>query len=304
MIRWLALLLMLLVAALLCGPAVAQDKQRAKALYAEARAAFDAERFERAAELFAQAHAAAPDPSVKYNEGFAWAEARRPARAADAYEAALADGGLSDKLAKASRERLSKLKATLGHVVIAEPTGGSISLGHVDQQPIPLSIHIAPGKHAATLHWPDGRSIDHPVDAVAGISKTVAFPEPPPRQHMPRDDVPSDANLSDEGVSGVAIAGWTLLAVGAAVGIASGVMGGLTLGAVDDYDAGGNIDPALQDDATTLKTTTNVLFAAALALGATGVVLLIVDVTADDSGSVGAAHVRLHPTGAAFEMVW
>ena len=231
-----------------------------------------------------------PTANTKYNEALAWSKAARPAAAADAYEAALTFGGLSDKLTGVGTDRLATLKNKLGRLVINQPLGANISVAHATRRGIPAKIHLSPGQHAVTVHHADSSDQSKTITIVAGSDTEVSFepraaastPEPAPVP-APPEQAPDNPALT--------ISGWTLVGLGGATLVATGVVGGLTLGTVSDYDDTGNTDPELRDEAVTLKTTTNVLAGVGGGLAALGVGLLIANAVGDDTETA-----RVRPT--------
>ena len=86
------------------------------------------------------------------------------------------------------------------------------------------------------------------------------------------------------------VAGWSCLGLGGAVLVSSGVVGGLTLSKVSQYDDTGNTDVELYDEAVTLKTTTNALLGVGAGFAVVGAVLLVVDAVGGDTSDVSATH--------------
>jgi len=275
MVRWLQLLTLLLAAWLALPTAHAQGVSQARGSEEEARQAFEAGEFERAALAFAEAFAAAPRAATKYNEAFSWQKAGKIAPAADGYESALGMEDLGDKLTDASRDRLGELKKQLGYVQVVAPVGGSVSVAHAVEVPIPARIHLLPGHYQLEVQS-GGSTSQHALDVIAGRSlridatsepQTAKLPAPPLKQPAADDDAESGM--------GQWVAGWVGVGLGAATLVAAGVVGGMTLSAVSDYDASGNTDAKLRDDAVTLRTTTNVLLGVGAGIAAIGVVLLL-----------------------------
>ncbi len=265
----------------------------ARAAEAEARAAFRDKRYAVAAEGFAAAFRLDPKANTKYNEALAWNKAGEPAAAADAYEAALAFGGLGGELAKAGTDTLATLKTQLGRLVVDVPLGAKVSVAHAKARGVPTKIHLAPGLYEVSATLPDGSVQDKTVTIVAGSDLELAFdvaesePVPSPEGTNATPPAAGDDGGRD-GDMGLVIAGWTLVGLGAAALIGMGVTGALTLSKVAQYDDTGNTDVELHDEAVTLKTTTNVLLAAGSGVAAIGAVLLIVATVGDDDDAAFA----------------
>jgi tetratricopeptide (TPR) repeat protein len=256
------------------GPAIAEERQSEAARSAEATArdAFRKERYEEAAESFAAAFRLDPKANTKYNEAFAWHKAERFPAAADAYEEALAYGGLSDDLRERASEALGDLKIELGRLVVQEPLGAEITVEHARARGVPARIHLPPGKHEVSVRHIDGRSESRVITIVAGSDTRVTFvAETPP----PLPDAPAPETPEGDGTA-FRVVGWTSLGLGAGALIAMGALGGLTLSAVSRYDDTGNTDVELYDEAVRLKTATNALLGVGAGLAAIGAVFLII----------------------------
>lgn len=292
---WCALIVLLSSSAF-----AADNRAAARKAEAQAREAFDNGDYEAAARAFAEAFRFDPAAATKYNEAFAWSKADEHAAAADAYEAALEIGTLEPRLERASEDRLAKLKAKLGVLVVRAPLGASVSVAHAQERPIPARIHLSPGTHAIELRHADGSVFTEEVTIVAGKTEERAFAErdePAPPSAPRVEPAPPSAKEDD---AGMRIAGWTLIGVGAAALIAMGVTGALTLDKVNDYDEGLHTDASLRDEAVTLKTTTNVLLGAGAGLAAIGVCLLLVDAFDGD----GEDEAALRADGATLRIDW
>lgn len=275
--------------------AFAQDDNvdAARAAEASARDAFRKRDFMVAAEGFAAAFRLDPTANTKYNEALAWSKAGEAAAAADAYEAALSFGGLSADLEKAGTDSLASLETKLGRLVVLRPIGASITVAHASERIIPAKIHLSPGRHEVTVRHTSGTDAKKTVTIVAGSDTEITFdspsrvaPAPPPRPPAQPEETSSN--------TGLLIAGWTFVGLGAAGLIGMGVVGGLTLSKVSQYDDTGHTDVALYDEAVTLKTTTNALVGVGGGFAALGIVLLIVATVSDAPES---SHLTPTPSG-------
>jgi hypothetical protein len=278
--------------------------ERARLAEEQARLAFADGRFADAAGHFRDAYKVVPDPATKYNEAFAWTKADEIAPAADAYEAALSFGDLPDDLASASSERLTALKARLGYVIVREPLGARVSVAHAQGVPIPARIHLLPGEHELTLVRESGATETRTIEVAAAQTEVVVF-EGPAADLQPSNPPPGSGPIpktADEPSSSSAypVLGWGLVGLSVAAGVATGVVGGMTLSKIDAFKATDNRDADLRDEAVTLQTTTNVLLAVAATTAAAGVAILVFSPSSDDAGeptvslSVRGPSVHLH----------
>jgi hypothetical protein len=283
------------------GPELPDDQAMERARDAEehARQAFTEGRFEDAAAHFRDAYRTLPDAATKYNEAFAWMKADRIAPAADAYEAALAFTDLRDDLASASSERLTALKTRLGYLVVREPIGALVTVAHAREVPVPARIHLLPGAHEVTLTREDGSRETRTVELAASQTAVLAFApaaSPPPDEDAAAPTAAAPPAAGDDG-SAAPIAGWSLLGLAAAAGVATGIMGGLTLSKIDDFKETDRRDEGLRDDAIAFKTTTNVLLAVTGAAAASGVLVLWLGTGDGDGRSDGGAPVAIELRG-------
>ena len=93
-------------------------------------------------------------------------------------------------------------------------------------------------------------------------------------------------------------AGWTLVGVAAAGGIAATIVGAHFLSVLDDYEQTDYVDTDLEDEALTLRTATNIIAITSAVIGATGIVLLITS-SADETVALG-----ITPTGLGIRASW
>lgn len=274
--------------------------ERARLAEERARQAFADGRFADAAGHFRDAFKVVPDPATKYNEAFAWTKADEIAPAADAYEAALSFGDLPDDLAAASSERLTALKTRLGYVIVREPLGARVSVAHARDVPVPARIHLLPGEHEVTMVRESGASETRAIEVTAGQTEVVVF-ERPAAELQPSGAPPPNGLVperEDEPTSSAAypVLGWGLVGLSVAAGVATGVVGGMTLSKIDAFKATDNRDAALRDEAVTLQTTTNVLLAVAATTATAGVAILVFAPSSDDASEPTVSLSTLGPS--------
>lgn len=247
-----------------------EDERAAARLFRAGTAAFEAGDYTAAAHAFEEAHRRVPRGAAVYNAALAWEAAKQPARAADGYEGALADGTLASAAADDARKRLAALERALGVIEVTGPFGSTVSASHVSEAKTTRRIHLEPREHVVTLRYPSGRVERRLVAVRAQSAIAITFaPEPAPQAPAPTADRTSDAPKTQR------VVGW--LGVGSAVaftGVAA-VLGVKALSARDEYDASGRTDLDARSDAVAYRTWANVSWAAAGVLGATGVVLVL-----------------------------
>jgi len=268
-------------ALLLCAPRAAAD-ERAKAIFDEASAAFEAGSFTEAATKFEEADQRSPRGPTAFNAGLAWEAAGEPARAADAYARALRRGDLDpDRYGKA-QARLTALREELGVLDIVAPADATVSVAHARGARTPILIHVAPGEHELRLSTKETRR----VRVAAGETLRVVFEKarakaktppklPPKLPPKPRED--SETNLTGPVIGGIAL-GTAAVLTGVAI-----YLGVTALSVNDEFEAGGFHDQELHDRAVTLRTWTNVTWAGAGAFALAGTLTLALSLT-DSSG--------------------
>ena len=270
----------------------------ARAAEASARAAFRKKNYVDAAEGFAAAFQLDPRGNTKFNEAQAWRRAGKDGPSADAFERAVTFGGLDGALEERASEALAELRSQLGLLVVKRPVGAKVTVAHARARVVPARIHLEPGDYEVEVRFEDGRTDDKTVTMVAGETVTLAFDLPAKPDPMDRG---RERPPEPEADPGLVIAGWTCAGLGAGALIAMGALGGLTLSKVSQYDDTGNTDPALFDEAKTLKTTTNVLLGVGGGLAAVGATLLILGYLGnDDGGTEPGKAVRFVPTADGF----
>ncbi len=290
------------------GVAQAQDdnKVAASETFRSAAEAYARGDFETAARSFEVSHRLAPHPNAIYNAGLAWQAARKTPRAADALTEALAMDGLSEEQRSDSEKRLAELTPTLSVVMVIAPEGTRVTVAHVQDEPTPATIHLAPGKHTVLATLTDGRTMSRVVETKEASETSVDFtdsvsplPSPAPNTGpvpQPDPDPPIGEKPSSERNQGMWISGWVLAGAGIVSGGVAIGLGVAALNARDEFDASMNTDGDARDRAATLRTTTNVMWAAAGVFAVTGTLLLVF--SGSDDGDATAVRVAPMPGGA------
>jgi hypothetical protein len=297
MTRWIT------AAALLCGSLVLAGDARACDKAAEGLAAFEdgsrlyADRkFAEAASRFEDAYGLACRVSALYNAGRAWQQAGYSARAADAYARALAVG-LPEAHAAAAKSHVEALSREVGSLEVRGPSGATVSVAHAAGRPLPARVYLAPGQHLVTATFADGKTASRTETVAAGQSiaidvtlpATVADPVPGPvltPGPEPADHTP------------YFVAGGVSLGLAAGAGVAAIVLGVNGLATRDEFVEGGATSQTLHDEASTLRTATNVCWGVAGALAVTGVVLIVVPFATAEA-EPAAVSFSVSPRGAA-----
>lgn len=283
-------------------PALAED---AAELDRKARAAFEAKDYKTAAETFIEAYRIKPHPATKYNEALAWDRGGDLPRAADAYESALDAEGLDTQRGDAARSRLAALKPQLAYLFVEKPVGGTVTVAHVREAPIPARIHLTPGTHEIALKQPSGSVAERKLSLKAGTTTILAVdekgsdvaprgtPEPPRARaaERPHAPAPAPAPVADSGCTSCTTWGWVSIGTAVAAAGAGTYLGLRTLSARDEFDDSGHTDADAHDRAVSSRTLTNVAFGVAAVTGGLGIYLLI----KGKGSSEQAARVEIRP---------
>ncbi|HTV23618.1 MAG TPA: hypothetical protein VMG12_33240 [Polyangiaceae bacterium] len=260
-------------------PQPTNSTQLAQQRFREAKEAYRERRYSAAASLFEAADRLAPHPSTRFNAAAAWDEAGEAARAATAYEAALAASSLEEGKRKVAEGRLSSLKLELGKVLVQRPLGAFVTVDHVQRAPVPTTFYLLPGSYELQIDF-QGQTNASPLEVVAGRDHDVKLdyaeeepsaPSAPPEatKPLPPPLPPVDAGISQK------TWGWVGMGAGVALGGAAIVLGLRALAARDRYADSQNTDSDARSEAASLRLATNVLWGGATAAGVTGLVLVL-----------------------------
>jgi hypothetical protein len=253
-------------------PATADEPNDAAASFREGTAAFDRGDYRAAALAFEAAHRRAPHPSALYNAARAWEAGGDRGRAADAFVGALA-AGLEGAQRRDAEQRVGVLGPSLARLRVSAPPGSRVSVGHLERREPPAEAYVEPGEYEVRVELPDRRHLSRRVSVGAG-EHTLAFEAPPAA--APRAEPRAVASSPPATGSPVRIAGFVGLGTAAALGGAAIALGVATVSARDRWDDDGHRNLSLRDDAVTLRTWTNVAAFSAAAVGAAGLILVLV----------------------------
>ncbi len=244
-------------------------KARAAGLDREARDAFAAGDFGRAAELFGEAHRTLPHPATRYNEAVARERAGQRAQAANLLEAVMAELPESDPRRKDARARLAALRPRLGRLSLTTSEPASASIAFVVDRAAPFVVYLEPGKYLLEVSFPGGTR-QRSVELRPGELLRLEVEAPAPT--APRVG-PSPAPAAER--SNRTTWGLVTLGAGAAAGAASAVLGYSTLQALDDFERSGYTDRDARERAVRLRLLTNVALGACAVTSGVGIYLLL-----------------------------
>jgi hypothetical protein len=269
------------------GVARGDDREeQAVEFFRAGSAAYQRGDYRAAARSFDAANKAVPRAVALYNEALAWEAATERPRAADAFAAALAMGGLGAAESARSTGALASLEKSLALVHVAGPAGSRASVEHVSDVTPPVDVHLEPGWHDV-VGVVDGVTLTRHVQVAAAQRLDVSLaPEaevPPPSQ--PAADA-SPRESSARGAPVRRVAGISLLGAGVATSVAAIVLGIDALAARDAFDESQDLNRGDHDRAYNLRLATNVCWGAAAALGAAGGVLLLTTLGRGSQSSV------------------
>lgn len=263
----------------------------ARQRFQEASEAYQEGRYAAAASLFEAADRIAPsssrDPQLqrfhantRYNAASAWEQAGEVARAATAYEAALAFDTLDTARTEQANERLVQLRKTLGRVSVRQPLGALITVDHMQRAPVPALFYLRPGTYDIAVEYEGTESVTRAdVDAGKDHDISLDLPPsvmsvPPPQSSVPNEPPPVPPPPVDDGATQKTL-GWIGVGAGVALSSAAIVFGIRALAARDDYNRTKYTSADARDKASDLRLATNLLWGGATVTGATGLVLLL-----------------------------
>jgi hypothetical protein len=210
-----------------------------------------------------RAYDLAPSYRLLYNIGLVYQELKEYARACEAFERYLTEGGSevpADRGAEV-RRRLDRLRSRVGYLSVTTTVPGAEVL--VDDRPVgttPLSrtVRVNSGQRKVSVRLPGHPTESRVIELAGGEVSSVAFdlrPPATPPPTPPKSPVP-----------------WISWGITAAVAAGATVTGVMALQAANDYDQQGNSRPGQNlspawDKLHTLSLTTDVLIGATV-LGA------------------------------------
>jgi hypothetical protein len=260
------------------APSIANaDQAAAQESFKVATEAYGKGEFRDAAVAFEKAYRDAPHGSPMYNAGLAWEAAKEPARAADAYQLALETPGLTPQQTTDAKMRLASLEKSLGRLEVNGPPGTTVTVAHVAAAPVPVKLHIAAGQQDMVVKFSDGQESRQQLGVPAGVIVPVTVVSPPPLAPV-APVTPAPAPPPPEPTSSGSTAktlGWVAIGGSAVVLSVSIYTGVSALNSRDEFEATQRRSVDAHDRADSQRTLTNVLLVGAVALAATGVVLIL-----------------------------
>jgi hypothetical protein len=295
----LALVLVALAGALRAEPAD-PNVERARELYAQARRAFQEERYREAAFGFEAASKLHPHAVALYTAAQAWELAGERPRAADAYARALELPGLSDNQTARARERLAVLTPELGVVLVTGDAATQVQLDEQMQMTLPARLHGTPGAHTLVIVYADGGTDRQAVMLERGMSversAAKAAPAEQPRIIPLAEPRKHGVHLEDEQPRPFPWFGIGLVTTGAGVASLGGaiVLGSAAKDAESTYKAAPTRETL--DHARSLETSTNVMLVIGAVLTAGGAGIVVWQATRKPA-ETGQIEVRAAPGG-------
>lgn len=159
----------------------AQPAESAREAFRRGEAAYSAGNYEVAIREWNSAYQSDPRPRIQFNLSQAYERMGQLENAIQALETFLNSGDPDDPTYSDANARLAALRqrlASTGVVVNGGADGGQILVDDKDwgRTPRPDKIAVAPGNHALTIRWPDGREFRTSVFVPAGQVAEVQVP--------------------------------------------------------------------------------------------------------------------------------
>jgi hypothetical protein len=260
---------------------------------------------------FKRAYELAPNYRVLYNLGQTSQQLNFYADALTAFQQYLAEGGKEiDASRKVSVESaIVELKTKVGTITIetnAEAAEISIDDVPVGTAPLAKPVIVNAGRRKFSASAKGYLPVTRAVDIAGSDSSTVKLELTKIQSEAPPRD-PDDPKPPPPPERAIPVAAWVMLGVTGAVGVATGVMGGLALSARGELDDAlatlpGN-KTTIEDAQTKTQSfaiTTDVLIGVTVAAAVTTVVLFVVDFGPDDAearpSASGVSEASLHVT--------
>jgi tetratricopeptide (TPR) repeat protein len=260
---------------LLLAPAARADKQtEAAESFARGKALFAKNEYTAAVAAFERAYALRPHHAVQCSIALCYERMNRFVEAATHYRRCLEEGAKDTPKAKQVQKSLKGVEARMSFIEVKSPgAGGTV---HVDGEalgPAPRRVPLDPGRHVIEVRREGARPASMTLRLLGGEERAVELTpkeiklEPAPLPPPPPPKTPVEPPR--RGLRTVWF--WTAVALTGALGVAAGVMGGLTYKAHGDYDDA----PTKQgyDTFVERRLITNILAGGAVAAGLTGTVL-------------------------------
>jgi hypothetical protein len=281
-------------------PVAADTKDNeARALFAEGRELFEAEKFHDASLKFRAAYSVSPNFRLLYNIAQSEAAARRYGQALEAFEQYLADAGddITTERIDEVRQEIERLKSMVGFIEVETIRGAQIRIDGEPRGIAPVfgGVPVVAGKIHTVDVVVNGQALPaEGVKVTSGKTVTVtmlpdktASGEPAPvvvAPHAPleAEAVSSEESKADGGARRWMAAGWSVLGAGAVCLGVGAVTGGLVLQIENDLNEkcpDGDCSSAQKGDMDrqhSLAVTSTVMFSVGAAAAVTGLVLLIV----------------------------
>lgn len=283
--------------------AYADDLAEAKRHFAEGKEAFDKGEHKVAAEAFRRAFELAPRGAAAFNEGLAWLKAEEPTRAANAFMASLRIGGMSTYETRTADEHLTALRKQVGHVRIDAPEGTKLQVDTGPEEPSPAEMHLVPGTYTLRAFFSGGRKSETSIQVRTG-SMTIVVSAPPverapaPAGLLVPKSPPPIASARTESANSNGVWGWSALGLGLALGAGAIWTGTEALSAKDRYYGSDFTDGEARDQASALRTWTNILWAGSAISGGAGAYLLLSGSSQDETdrtprAGIGFGHLHI-----------
>jgi hypothetical protein len=169
------------IASAQAGGTTVQASEGAREAFRRGEAAYSAGNYDVAIREWNSAYQSDPRPRIQFNLSQAYERMGQLESAIQALETFLNSGDPDDPTYSDANARLLALRqrlASTGVVVNGGADGGQILIDDKDwgRTPRPDKIAIAPGNHALTVRWPDGREFRTSVFVPAGQVAEVLVP--------------------------------------------------------------------------------------------------------------------------------
>lgn len=262
-------------------------RARASQSFREAKAAFARRDYGAAAAAFEQAAKLAPHPAPWLNAAEAWEKRGDLVRAAEDCDRALGVPNGDESLRKEAEGRLAQVLTHIGTLEIIGARSFSVRVDQDEAATAPFLKRVTPGAHrllVTDLTTNQERAID--VQASAGEVAKVDLGSPSAPVATANEPAPSSQMPRPVASNGPPVASWILFGVGGAFAVATGVAGGMTLGAQSDFNAAPSQEAL--DRFKTDRLLTNVFLGAAVVSAGVGATIWLLGPSPREGASLRA----------------
>jgi hypothetical protein len=235
---------LLVIALLAAAPASENDAERVKEMVGEALDAFDAGRFEEAAQLYLQAHEALvsaklPEkPMLFFNAGLAYERAGICERAAEMFDRFAAQDRTALEYPDFVERRRKADACAPSLRIESRPSGARVSIDGSERGVTPLELRVRSGRHRIGLALAAHEPLEDEIEVTEPQAHTFALRAMPP----PKIEPPAPVIALEASPIGPPVLLWTSTGVLASAVIAASILAVMSSQRVEVYRGEGTVE--------------------------------------------------------------